>query len=340
MLEILKQIGKGTTYEFKENAIFTPLPRRNGASTGPKKTIDNEWYDKNGTHYKLVNNVLYIITKDFFPNEVYSIIDYINEMPKNSGLTIMLKIKSKPNETEGFNMLCNLLSTYPTSQRIIIDITEMEFCEKVSLDIDNLPNNVKISSLIDSDLNENYIFSNQSFESWAMNSNEENFQLLLSKLTIESQKRLLRMREICSNFYRFAPYNIKIANNKEKTIYAFNWCLNNIEYDNSATNADRTLRYDRKDSQDPVVTFDKRIGVCEGRARLLKLLLNNYYMGVPCFLVKGVSGRLAHTWNEIILENGSIVDLDISQVDNRVAHNHNEIMYFNNMPVTIGTALK
>ena len=177
MLEILKQIGKGTSYEFRNHAIFTPLPKRNDISTDTKKVINTEWYAKNGTYYKLVNNILYITTMNFFPNEGYSIIDYINEIPENSNITIMLKIKSKPNETAGFNMLCNMLSTYPTKQRIIINITEMDFCEKVSLDIDNLPNNIKIASLIDRNQNENYIFSNQSFESWAMNLNEENFNL-------------------------------------------------------------------------------------------------------------------------------------------------------------------
>lgn len=340
MLDFLKQIGKGTTYEFRDQAIFTPLPKRNGVSTIPKTVIDNEWYDNNGTKYELANNVLYITTKNFFPNEGYSIIDYINEIPKNLNLTIMLKVKSKPNEVAGFNMLCNLLSTCPTSQRIIIDITEMEFCEKVSLDIDNLPNNVKITSLIDRALNENDIFSNQSFESWAMNSNEENFQLLLSKLTTKSRERLFRMREICSNFYRFAPDNIKTASDKEKSLFAYNWCCSNIQYDVHATNSDGTLRNDRKDSQDPIVTFDKRMGVCEGRARLLKLLLNNYYMRVHCFLVKGMSGRLQHTWNEMMLEDGTIIDLDISNQHNRIANNHSEMITFNSVPVTIGVSLK
>lgn len=340
MVHSLKQIGKGTTYEFRNYAIFTPLPSRNGVSTEPKTIIDNEWYDKSGVHYKLSNNILCISTNNYFPNEGYSIVDYINEIPENFNLTIMLKIKSEPNEIAGLNMLCNLLSTYPTRKNVVIDITDMEFCEKVALDIDNLPDNVKIASLIDRDLNENYIFSNQSFESWAMNSSEKNFDLLVSKLTAITRKRIIRMREICSNFYRFTPDNIKTASSKEKALFAYNWCLSNIKYDIHATNSDGTLKYDRKDSQDPIVTFDKRMGVCEGRARLLKLLLNNYYMQVPCFLVKGMSGRLQHTWNEIILEDGSIIDLDISKQNNRIANNHSEMINYNGIPVTKGTPLK
>lgn len=341
MLDSLKTIGKGTTYEFCKQALFTPLPKRNSNNViAFKEVIDNEWYDKSGICYKLVNNVLYIVANDYFPNEGFSIVDYINEIPENYGFTIMLKIKSKSNETAGFNMLCNLLSTNPTKKKIIIDITGMEFCEKVSLDIEELPNNVKISSLIDRNLNENYIFSNQSFESWTMNSNDENFKLLVSKLTDKSRERIIRMREICSSFYRFVTSDVRSASNKEKTLYAYDWCCKNIKYDIHATNSDGTLKNDRKDSQDPIITFDNRKGVCEGRARLLKLLLNNYYMRVPCFLVKGMSGRLQHTWNEIILEDGTILDLDISKQSNRIANDHSEMIAFNNISLASGPTLK
>ena len=73
---------------------------------------------------------------------------------------------------------------------------------------------------------------------------------------------------------------------------------------------------------------------------MLKLLLNNYYMKVPCFLVKGMSGRLQHTWNEIILEDDSVIDLDISKQNNRIANNHNELNNFNGVPTAKGTTLK
>ena len=340
MVDSLKQIGKGTTYAFKNQAIFTPLPSRNGDRRVVETIIDNEWYDKGGVRYKLSNDKLYMSVNNCFPNDGYSIIDYINDIPANLNITIVLKIKSKPNEIAGLNMLFNLFCNYPTNRNVVIDITDMEFGEKVSLDIDNLPDNIKISSLIDRNLNENYIVSNQSFESWAMNSNEENFDLLVSKLTDNTRKRLIRMREICSNFYRVIPDNIKKANIKEKSLFAYNWCCRNIKYDISATNSDGTLKHDRKDSQDPIITFDKRMGVCEGRARLLKLLLNNYYMKVSCFLVKGMSSRLQHTWNEIILEDGSILDLDISKQDNRIADNHREIINFKGIPLSEGASLK
>ena len=326
MLAIFKNIGKGTSYEFNKHALYTPLPSRNRSEEKVKMSeIDNEWCDKHGNKYNLSDNILLITANEFFPNEGYSVIDYINEIPESVDVTIMLKVKTKKNEVAGFNELCNMLSTYPTKKDLILNVTEMEFCETMSLDIDELPSNIKITSQMDRTLNENFIFSNQSFESWAMNCNDKDFSLLLSKLTPQTAERISRMRKICTNFYIYTPDAIKSASNYQKTLFAYDWCCTNVNYDTSATNADGTLKYERKDSQDPIVTFENRMGVCEGRARLLKLLLNNFYMRVPCFLVKGMSGRLQHTWNEILLENDTIIDLDISKQKNRIANNHSEL---------------
>lgn len=57
-------------------------------------------------------------------------------------------------------------------------------------------------------------------------------------------------------------------------------------------------------------------------------------MRVLCVLVKGMSRRLQHTWNEMILEGGTIIDLDISKQHNRIANNHSEMIVFNSVPVT------
>ena len=42
MLDFLKTIGKGTTYEFCRQALFTPLPKRNSNNViASKEVIDN-----------------------------------------------------------------------------------------------------------------------------------------------------------------------------------------------------------------------------------------------------------------------------------------------------------
>ena len=48
-------------------------------------------------------------------------------------------------------------------------------------------------------------------------------------------------------------------------------------------------------------------------------------MKVPCYTVKGKAGRLEHVWNEILLEDGSILDLDISKQNNRVLRDQREL---------------
>lgn len=328
MINKLKEIGKGTIYEFSKYRLETLLPSRNRNSESySEKVINNEWYDKGGNHYKLLDNVLFITANDYFPESEFSIVEYINQLPKEC--TIVLKIKSKPNNVAGYNMLFNRLSVFPINKNVIIDISKLSFSEKIALDIEKIPTNVKITSLLNGTIEEKEEFSNESFESWALNCNDKTFELLLTKLTFKTLERISKMREIAFNFYRYMPVKLKNGTNDEKIQFAYEWCCNNIGYDWTAIKSDNSLKWDRKDSQDPIFTFNRRKGVCEGRARLLKLLLNNYYMRVPCFLVKGISGNLQHTWNEAILEDGNIIDMDISKQINRVAWNHDELLYFN-----------
>lgn len=328
MINKIKEVGKGTIYEFEKHRIETQLPskRRRNVENKVPMILHNEWYDKSGNYYKLSDNILLIVANEYFPEEQFSIIDYINQLP--IGCKVILKIKSKPNCVAGYNMLFNALSVFPTNKNVIIDMSSFSFSEKIALDIEKLPDNVKITCMLDIKNQEHFEASNESFESWSLNCSEQDFKSFLTKLTSKTRYRIFRIREIALNFYKFLPSEIKDGTNWEKIQFVYNWCRNNIEYDYSAIKSDRTLRWDRKDSQDPIFTFDRRKGVCVGRARLLKILLNNYYMKVPCFLVKGMSGCLQHAWNEAILEDGSIVDMDISKQTNRKAWDHKELIYY------------
>ncbi len=309
---------------------MTSLPGRKGNNIPTTYTVlGNEWHDKSGNKYKIHGNTLCITARDYFLDEGYSIVDYINQLPQ--GLTVILKINSKANELAGYNMLFNQLSVYPVNKNVVVDMTKLEFSELATFDIERLPDNVKITTLF-SDLIETDVVSNYDFESWALNTSEQDFNLLLTKLTPKTARRVIVMRKIALNFYRSCPSKIKAGSNETKVNFAYQWCCNNIRYDSSAINGDGSLKWDRKDSQDPVLTYNKREGVCEGRARLLKLFLNNYYMKVPCFLVKGIfktpSGNIPHAWNEAILDNGTVIDLDISKLARREAQSHDELNRF------------
>jgi hypothetical protein len=137
------------------------------------------------------------------------------------------------------------------------------------------------------------------------------------------------MREICFNFYRRTPQQLKNASNLEKTVYAYKWIGANIGYDFSANNIDGSIKADRLDSQDPIFTLEHRKGTSVGKSRALKLFLNNFYMKVPCFLVNGKVGDKEHTWNEILLEDDTSVEFDLSNQNNKQTTNHNELTIYN-----------
>ena len=329
MQEVIKDIGKGTLYEFDKYKVNRPLPGRNNNTY-----IDyNRWTDKQGYSYELKNNTLKITANDFFSYGSYSIIDYINDIPKDIDLKIILEVSTRQNEVAGINMLLNLLSVCSTKRSVLVALDySFKFSNKMDLEFENLPDNVKITMMLDKNNNENQYFSNEYFENFALNIDDNKFNSLLTKVTSETAKRISRMREIAFDFYQHTPSSVLNGSNQDKAMYAYDWCCDNIYYDREAIKDDGNIRDDRHDAQDPLVTYDNRRGVCEGRARLLKLLINNYYMKVPCFCVKGMAGRLPHQWNEIVLEDGGILDLDISKQENRVARNHDELEIHGRIP--------
>lgn len=308
-----RNIGIGTDFEFKSYILDKQLGK------------NIEWYDKSGNKYSLVNGYLVITSSDGFNNNDYSIADYINDIPSDSNLIVILNIISEQNVIELFNTLFDILSTKDINRKVIINITNLKFNEKTKLVFDNLDNNVKISSMLDDNLKENNLLSNESFESWMLNCDEERFKMLLQKLSANTLARIKRMREIASNFYRRTPLPIKKASNLEKTVFAFKWCIANINYDFSAVNSDGSLKIDKEDSKNPIYTLEHKKGVSEGRAKLLKLFLNNFYMQVPCFLVRGTVNDKQHIWNEVLMEDDTTVEFDLSNQINKVSNSHLEL---------------
>ena len=151
MLEILKSIGNGTPHEYSHDQVYTPISPRKTLPTNASKTPNkhyekNIWYDKMGVRYSLINNSLIISARDFLPE---TIIDYINSIPNHLNVNIIISINSRPNEVVGFNMLCDSLARIPSNKEIILDISNLKMGIGCSLEIENLPTNVKISNCID-----------------------------------------------------------------------------------------------------------------------------------------------------------------------------------------------
>ena len=323
MLEVLKQIGNGTPHQFSTYLIVPSLPNRNGKKSDMSyREFSNVWFDIHQIKYSFLNGNLLIQSCDFFPE---SIVEYINSIPNNFNGCIILEIISSHNETAGLNMLFDSLSRLKTNHEILINLSDTCIGEGVSLEYSHLPSNVKITSLLDRTLlKEGDCFGNNCFfEYWAMNIDDNEFNVLLSKLSLKSRERIQRLREIPFNFYQFMPDVIKNSSDiKLKSDYIYQWCCQNISYDFSGTMPDGSFNFARKDTQDAIITFERRKGVCAGRAKLFKLLTNNYYMKIPCFIVDGMAGNLQHEWNEVILENGECLFYDISKQRNLHHFNH------------------
>ena len=329
MLEILKNVGIGTPHEYSHNQVYaSSLPPRKSIQINIEQKSNlqynkNIWYDKIGICYKLIDNNLIITAKDFFPE---TIVDYINALPNN--LNIILSIMTRPNEMAGLNMLCSLLSRTSLNKSIILDISNLKMGIGCSLEIENLPTNVKISNCVNisNGKEDNPFFGENSFDWWALHCIENNFKILLSKLTENAKKRAEDLRKIAYNFYRFVPENIKSSNSKVKCDFVYKWCCANIHYDFEGTMPDGSFNFNRRDTQDPIVTFNRRKGVCAGRSRLLKVLLNNYYMKTPIFLVRGLAGIQQHEWNELIADDGESIVFDISKMPNLSSVNHDDYL--------------
>ena len=333
-LDILKNAGENTPHKFFQHLVNPELPPRRGKNASfslQKQIIQNVWYDQCGINYSYLqeNNILRICAMEFFPE---TIVDYINSIPSSLKTNIVLEIRCGSMETAGFNMLCDLLSRLKTSRSIIIDMSNMKFGYGTTLDIEKLPHNVKISNVINAKGKEDDFYSENSVDWWGLNLNDADFEIYMSKMTLAAAKRALELRKIAHFVYEhlkvFGIDNLSIT---EKTQLVYDWCqgkfdnsVGKIFYDTESTLADGSLNINCRYSQDPIETFKRKKGVCAGRARLLKVILNNYYMKVPCFLVKGMAGRLQHEWNEIIDENGHSIFFDLSEQSNLHRINHED----------------
>lgn len=59
--------------------------------------LSNKWYDKQGYHYILKDNTLIVKSNEYFSDSGYSIVDYINDIPSNINLNVILRLKSENN---------------------------------------------------------------------------------------------------------------------------------------------------------------------------------------------------------------------------------------------------
>ena len=92
----------------------------------------------------------------------------------------------------------------------------------------------------------------------------------------------------------------------------FDFIKSEYPYDTSITNEDGSANEFTSLGSTAWGTYERGMGVCTGRSKLIKLVATSPEIKLPCYLADGKHGRLQHMWNEYITEKGEVVELDAS----------------------------
>lgn len=302
-LEQMKRPYINDPHNITRHRIEVPMPGTNSI----KKEINNHWYDQFKISYELIENKLII-------SNISSIETLLKHIDKISS---EVEIHFIVDDCKVFNELANALSKYPTNKNIVINIMhDYYFNKNRRLDFEIIPDNVKVSNITyyNGKYDDSKYFTENSFDWWGLWLNDTDYECVRNKLTPMAKERFESFRSIAYNFYKnYFESGVELSD-KEKTDFVYEWLLENTTYDGGATNQDGTLVEGERGTmaQDPIATFKNKKGVCAGRARLMKILLNNRFMKVNCYLVDGNHGKLQHQWNEVYIKNLGILYYDTS----------------------------
>ena len=211
------------------------------------------------------------------------------------------KIIFNVTSVDEFNELCQALSFNPTNKNICIELDIKNLKKTDKLDFELLPDNVKISphGYDNEDSEELRYPINQTFDNWFLWLDSNTEQIVIKKLDHKSKRRIIELSEIIFNFYSQYYSQLKNLTAIEKADFVYEWCKYHTSYDIMAVTKENQLKDECNYALDTVETYKRRKGVCNGRARLLKALLNNKYLQVDCYTIKGEKRNLKHEWNVI-----------------------------------------
>lgn len=268
----------------------------------------HSWLDKYGNIFSYEEkrpDILGIIIRDRCQP---TITDYINLLTKDIKV-VVIHVNYSEENTNILNSILGVLSIKNTNRNIIVNTENSIFRITDDVNYRNLPSNVKFGN-INSDMTTNF-YGENSFDWWSLHLNDAAFEILKRKSISPTRQRLIDLRVASKNLYNDLKKdypNLDRMSNLEKANLVYDILSRNIGYDFSSTTTNaqgvRVPRGDRLESSDPIETLKEKKGVCTGRSRALKLLLNNRYMKVPCFLTDGYrkSGE-GHEWVEVYEDN-------------------------------------
>lgn len=280
--------------------------QRIGAALGERvsQTGRCRWMDINGIRYRYADDIdtLMIISGDKNQLIEPSVIDQINALP--DGVKVIFNLGYSSNVT-GLNLLLQAFTYNECNKDVIIDITHVNMKNKDNIFLDDLPSNVKVSNTEAFSSIPNF-FGKSDFDYWLLNIDESRFCDLVEKLDSVSRKRALDLQDIVYSFYAKNEDVLERLSDREKCDFVYAWLRKNTRFagDRVETLSTGEQRPIGAQISDPIETYRTGQGVCTGRSRLFKALLNNRYLNVNCFLVDGSISLTGHEWCEVYFDDG------------------------------------
>lgn len=266
------------------------------------------------TFYYINTNAKYSYNKNV--NTIYLYLDntsidldVLNFINQNRECEFVIYFKGS---VQNFNKLLNYLTNNPTPRSVTIH-PNVNVKKNTFLAIDDLPSNVKIFFTSSTNNNEDSLIE------WVLNLSDRDFSIVERVIANEGNKIHLRKeREIAKIVFKHLSREVDFSHmsDTEKMNYMYDWVRRNIEFDFSLVDSNGFREgVDRTLGSDPVKVFSNKKGVCSGRSRLLRILTNNPYLKVNCFVTSGLinyGGDKEHEWNAFLDEHGQIFYYDLS----------------------------
>lgn len=169
-----------------------------------------------------------------------------------------------------------------------------------------------------------YFDTDCNFNTYLHNISDVLFETAKPHLNEEVARRLTEERKIQKEFIielkktlQKRGKTINDYSKKQLMDFVFEYVCKNYRYTTELTgpNGEATLESSKYGST-AEMAYKRGGAVCSGRSKLIKLLANNSFLKVPCYLVSGkyktIYGPLEHMWNEFIDDNGNILEYDSS----------------------------
>lgn len=255
-------------------------------------------------------------------NEIESIAYYLD----NRGLSqeeYDKYLDSKPNKFNiyykgNMHYLDFLLQQLANSSKnhVRLLVTNLEVDHSVQLPLSMLGPNIEIDM-------QDMVGWGQEFYHYALNMYDINFEFLKKHISEKFKIQLSGERKIMEEYVSAVE---RMAKKKGRTIdsytkkelmdFAYKYVKKYYIYDDSIVGPGYSYTLESSElGGTAYITYMRNKGVCSGRSKLLKLITNNRFLNVPCYLVSGSLGPNGHMWNEFI-DGDHILEYDLSTGEN------------------------